>query len=210
MKIRSICRMLLCFTATLSPALALANTHGNVSNSQAGTGNPYLPLWEHLPDGEPRVFEDPDKPGSYRAYIIGSHDTSVDKYCGSDIRMWSAPVEDLTDWRDDGPIFTYQHDGKWDIMYAPDLVEIPQKDGSKVYYLYPHSRGPRREAMVCKGTRPDGPFTPVNLTADGSATVAGSVLGFDPSIYVDVITDENDPDYGKGFRAYGFWGFQRS
>ena len=23
--------------------------------------NPYLPLWEHLPDGEPRVFEDPDK-----------------------------------------------------------------------------------------------------------------------------------------------------
>lgn len=210
MKIRSICRMLLCFTATLSPALALANTPGNVSNSQAGTGNPYLPLWEHLPDGEPRVFEDPDKPGSYRAYIIGSHDTSVDKYCGSDIRMWSAPVEDLTDWRDDGPIFTYQHDGKWDIMYAPDLVEIPQKNGSKVYYLYPHSRGPRREAMVCKGTRPDGPFTPVNLTADGSATVAGSILGFDPSIYVDVITDENDPDYGKGFRAYGFWGFQRS
>lgn len=61
-----------------------------------GTGNPYLPLWEHLPDGEPRVFEDPDNLGKYRAYIIGSHDTSFDKYCGSDIRMWSAPVEDLT------------------------------------------------------------------------------------------------------------------
>ena len=30
-----------------------------------GTGNPYLPLWEHLPDGEPRVFEDPDHPGKY-------------------------------------------------------------------------------------------------------------------------------------------------
>ena len=69
-------------------------------------GNPYLPLWEHLPDGEPRVFEDPDRPGKYRAYIIGSHDTSVDRYCGSDIRMWSAPVEDLTDWRDEGAIFT--------------------------------------------------------------------------------------------------------
>ena len=26
----------------------------------------YLPLWEHLPDGEPRVFEDPDNPGQYR------------------------------------------------------------------------------------------------------------------------------------------------
>ena len=124
-----------------------------------GTGNPYLPLWEHLPDGEPRVFEDPDNPGKYRAYIIGSHDTSYNRYCGSDIRMWSAPVEDLTDWRDEGPIFTYETNGLWDIMYAPDLVEIPQKDGSKVYYLYPHSRGPRREAMVCKGTRPDGPFT---------------------------------------------------
>ena len=36
--------------------------------------NPYLPLWEHLPDGEPRVFEDPDNPGKMRAYIIGSHD----------------------------------------------------------------------------------------------------------------------------------------
>ena len=33
-------------------------------------GNPYLPLWEHLPDGEPRVFEDPDNPGHYRVYII--------------------------------------------------------------------------------------------------------------------------------------------
>lgn len=173
-------------------------------------GNPYLPLWEHLPDGEPRVFEDPDRPGKYRAYIIGSHDTSVDRYCGSDIRMWSAPVEDLTDWRDEGAIFTYSHNGKWDIMYAPDLVEVPQKDGSKIYYLYPHSRGPRREAMVCKGTRPDGPFTPVNLSEDGSHTVAGSVLGFDPSIYVDIITDPSDPDYGTGFRAYGFWGFQRS
>ena len=69
-----------------------------------GTGNPYLPLWEHLPDGEPRVFEDPDNPGKLRAYIIGSHDLRLDSYCGADIRMWSAPVEDLTDWRDEGPL----------------------------------------------------------------------------------------------------------
>lgn len=27
----------------------------------ANAQNPYLPLWEHVPDGEPRVFEDPDK-----------------------------------------------------------------------------------------------------------------------------------------------------
>lgn len=31
-------------------------------------GNPYLPLWEHIPDGEPYVFDDPDNPGS-SAYI---------------------------------------------------------------------------------------------------------------------------------------------
>ena len=29
-------------------------------------GNPYLPLWEHIPDGEPYVFDDPDNPGKKR------------------------------------------------------------------------------------------------------------------------------------------------
>lgn len=173
-------------------------------------GNPYLPLWEHLPDGEPRVFEDPDNPGKYRAYIIGSHDLRYTSYCGPDIRMWSAPVEDLSQWRDEGAIFTYEVDGKWDVMYAPDLVEVVRKDGTKEYYLYPHSRGPNREAMVAKGSRPDGPFTPINLTEDGRRTVEGSILGFDPAVYIEYITDPDDPDYEIGFRAYGYWGFQRS
>lgn len=204
---------------TLALALGLAACTGQTATAAnkakgdttpIGTGNPYLPLWEHLPDGEPRVFEDPDNPGKYRAYIIGSHDVSFKQYCGADIRMWSAPVEDLTQWRDEGPIFTYKIDGQWDIMYAPDLVEVNRPDGTREYYLYPHSRGPRREAMVCKGSRPDGPFTPINLTEDGRATVPGSVLGFDPSIFVEQITDKADPDYNIGFRAYGFWGFQRS
>lgn len=173
-------------------------------------GNPYLPLWEHVPDGEPRVFEDPDNPGHYRAYIIGSHDTSRDRYCGSDIRMWSAPVEDLTAWRNEGPIFTYQYNGKWDIMYAPDLVEVTTKEGKKKYFLYPHSRGNGREAMVCVGDRPDGPFTPINLTADGSKALAGSCMGFDPAVYVEPVTDPSDPDYATGWKAWGYWGFQRS
>ncbi len=175
-----------------------------------GAGNPYLPLWEHLPDGEPRVFEDPDNPGKYRAYIIGSHDLRYSSYCGPDIRMWSAPVEDLSSWRDEGAIFTYEIDGQWDVMYAPDLVEVKRKDGTKEYYLYPHSRGPNREAMVAKGSRPDGPFTPINLTADGRRTVPGSILGFDPAVFIEYIDDPKDPDYEIGFRAYGFWGFQRS
>lgn len=173
-------------------------------------GNPYLPLWEHIPDGEPRVFEDPDNPGKLRAYIIGSHDVRFGSYCGPDIHAWSAPVEDLTSWRDEGSIFTYPIEGQWDVMYAPDLVEINKEDGSKEYYLFPHSRGRNREPMVCKGTRPDGPFTPINMTADGTSTVEGSILGFDPSVFVENITDPKDPDYAIGFRAYGFWGYQRS
>lgn len=175
-----------------------------------GSGNPYLPLWEHLPDGEPRVFEDPDKPGKYRIYIIGSHDVRFNSYCGPDIRAWSAPVENLSEWRDEGPIFTYPIDGQWDVMYAPDLVEVRKKDGTKEYYLYPHSRGRNREAMVAKGSRPDGPFTPLNMTADGKGTVPGSTMGFDPSVFIEYITDPKDPDYGIGFRAYGYYGFQRS
>lgn len=175
-----------------------------------GAGNPYLPLWEHLPDGEPRVFEDPDQPGKYRAYIIGSHDVRFRSYCGPDIRMWSAPVENLSEWRDEGPIFTYQIENQWDVMYAPDLVEVRRKDGTKEYYLYPHSRGRHREAMVAKGSRPDGPFTPINMTEDGTRTIPGSILGFDPAVYVEYVTDPNDPDFEIGFRAYGYWGFQRS
>ena len=173
--------------------------------------NPYLPLWEHLPDGEPRVFEDPDNPGKYRAYIIGSHDVTYSAYCGPDIRMWSAPVEDLTQWRDEGPIFTHYVDGQWDTMFAPDLVEIKDKaTGKKTYYLYPHSRGWQRVPMVCKGDRPNGPFTPINLTEDGRRCLPGSLIDFDPSVFVENITNKKDPDYAKGFRAYVFYGFQHS
>ena len=173
--------------------------------------NPYLPLWEHLPDGEPRVFEDPDQPGKFRAYIIGSHDTNYTAYCGSDIRMWSAPVEDLSQWRDEGPIFTHYVDGQWDTMFAPDLVEVKDKaTGKKTYYLYPHSRGWQRVPMVCKGDRPNGPFTPINLTEDGRKCLPGSLIDFDPSVFIEPVTNKKDPDYAKGFRAYVFYGFQHS
>ena len=173
--------------------------------------NPYLPLWEHVPDGEPRVFEDPDHPGKLRAYIIGSHDVNYSAYCGPDIRMWSAPVEDLSQWRDEGPIFTWFVDGQWDTMYAPDLVEVKDRaTGKKTYYLYPHSRGWRRTPMVCKGDRPDGPFTPINLTEDGRQCLPGSLIDFDPSVFIENITDKKDKDYDIGYRAYVFYGFQHS
>ena len=54
------------------------------------------------------------------------------------------------------------------------------------------------------------PFKPINLTEDGTRTLPGSVIGFDPAIFVEQITDRNDPDFEIGFRAYAYWGFQRS
>lgn len=189
----------------LTAAFALAATLATTAQ------NPYLPLWEHLPDGEPRVFEDPDNPGKMRAYIIGSHDVTYKSYCGNDIRIWSAPVENLTDWRDEGPVFSHYVNGKWDTMFAPDLVEVKDKTtGKKTYWLYPHSRGWRRVPMVCKGDRPDGPFIPVNLNADGTACVDGSIIDFDPSVFIENITDRKDPDFARGFRAYVFYGFRHS
>ena len=182
-----------------------------VASLACSAQNPYLPLWEHVPDGEPRVFEDPDNPGKFRAYIIGSHDVAYTRYCGPDIRMWSAPIEDLSQWRDEGPIFTHYVNGQWDTMFAPDLVEVKDRNtGKKTYWLYPHSRGWQRVAMVCRGDRPDGPFTPVNLTEDGTKCVPGSFIDFDPSVFVENITDKKDKDYDKGFRAYVFYGFQHS
>jgi hypothetical protein len=204
--------LLLCGITVKGQNNVVSNDKVNKNNNfvHQSIGNPYLPLWEHVPDGEPRVFEDPDNPGKYRAYIIGSHDVRFTSYCAADIRIWSAPVDNLGSWRDEGPVFTYTIDGQWDVMYAPDLVEIKRKDGKKDYYLFPHSRGQNREAMVAKGSRPDGPFTPVNLTADGKRTVPGSILGFDPAIYIEYVTDTKDPDYEIGFRAYAYWGFQKS
>ncbi len=61
--------------------------------------NPYLPLWEYIPDGEPRVFGD-------RLYIFGSHDRAGGKsFCVNDYVAWSCPVDDLSDWRYEGVIF---------------------------------------------------------------------------------------------------------
>ena len=96
-------------------------------------------------------------------------------------------------------------------MFAPDLVEVKNRiTGKKTYWLYPHSRGWQRVPMVCRGDRPDGPFTPVNLTEDGTKCVPGSFIDFDPSVFVENITDKKDKDYDKGFRAYVFYGFQHS
>lgn len=160
--------------------------------------NPYMPLWEHIPDAEPRVFEDPDNPGEYRIYIYGSHDTRRYAYCGYDIPVWSASVDDLTDWRYDGIAFQSVVNGVHDVLFAPDVVEYVEADGTKVYYLYPNNQSWGRGNQVAKSNRPDGPFETINWRP-GSNTETVGIMGFDPAVFVD--------DDG---RVYGYWGFQRS
>lgn len=158
--------------------------------------NPYLPLWEHIPDGEPYVFEDPDRPGHYRVYVYGSHDDLITAYCGQDQVVWSAPVEDLTAWRYDGVCFYNIDGGKADVLYAPDIVEVVE-DGKKVYYFTPNVQNGGRQSLVAKGNRPDGLFKPCNWDESGKTTKG--CFAFDPAIFRD--------DDG---RIYGYWGFERS
>ena len=92
--------------------------------------NPYLPSWEYIPDGEPYVFGD-------RVYVYGSHDFfNGYVFCMGDYVCWSAPVDDLGNWRYEGVIYPRNADplnkeGKM-CLYAPDVTVGP--DGR--YYLY--------------------------------------------------------------------------
>lgn len=92
--------------------------------------NPYLPSWEYIPDGEPHVFGE-------RLYVYGSHDLfDGADFCLGDYVCWSAPIEDLSDWRNEGVIYRKEQDpknlkGKMH-MCAPDVARGP--DGR--YYLY--------------------------------------------------------------------------
>ena len=169
--------------------------------------NPYLPLWEYIPDSEPYVFEDPDKPGEYRVYIYGSHDSLIKEYCGREQVTWSAPVNDLTAWRYDGVIFKSIYDrdgnplnpdGKGDILYAPDIVEKTGSDGRKTYYLYPNNQADGRKNMVAVSDRPDGPFKACNWSDEDPQKTTGP-LDFDPGVFID--------DDG---RVYAYWGFEKS
>lgn len=92
--------------------------------------NPYLPSWEYIPDGEPYVFGN-------RVYVYGSHDCfRGHAFCLNDYVCWSAPVDDLGNWRYEGVIYSRLDDPENRrnnmCLYAPDVVKGP--DGK--YYLY--------------------------------------------------------------------------
>ena len=179
----------------------------NTKNVLTTVGNPYLPMWEHIPDGEPYVFDDPDQPGKQRVYIYGSHDSRITDYCGRELVVWSAPVDDLNHWRYDGEILKVDKNAKGelldsaglaDVLFAPDVALVTGKNGEKTYYLYPNDQAGGRNGLVAKSNRPDGPFEVCNWSADDPNKNDG-VLAFDPAVFVD--------DDG---RVYGYWGFERS
>ncbi len=42
-------------------------------------GNPYIPLWDHIPDGESYVFEDPDNPGKNEPKAFAKAQTLIEE-----------------------------------------------------------------------------------------------------------------------------------
>ena len=136
--------------------------------------NPYMPLWEHVPDGEPRVFE---HNGEKRVYVYGSHDIEREQYCGRNYVVWSAPVTDLTDWTYHGVSYEAMYEDS--VLYAPDVV----KKGD-TYYLYAAERKGSL-VVVASAKTPWGPFT----------NPVPTKLGFDPGVLVD--------DDGKVYAYWG-------
>ena len=85
--------------------------------------NPYLPSYEYVPDGEPHVFGD-------RVYVYGSHDRFGGHFfCQNDYVCYSAPVDDLKDWKYEGVIYTRLDDALNEknnmCLYAPDVTQGP-------------------------------------------------------------------------------------
>lgn len=156
--------------------------------------NPYLPTWEYIPDGEPRVFGN-------RVYVYGSHDrVASDAFCDYKLKVWSASVDDLDHWVCHGDIFrtrdgvSRKADVDWsdNELYAPDVVE---KDGK--YYLYAYILNAK--GCVAVSDKPEGPFTLLSQYKYDIPNHYDQGTFIDPGVLVD--------DDG---RVYNYCGFQRS
>ncbi|HWT75370.1 MAG TPA: family 43 glycosylhydrolase [Mobilitalea sp.] len=158
--------------------------------------NPYLPRWEYIPDGEPRVFGD-------RVYVYGSHDSAgSDKFCDFKLKVWSAPIDNLNNWTCHGDAFhtrvdiDHASDTPWTDgdLFAPDVVE---KDGK--YYLYAYIF--YTIGCVAVSDKPEGPFKLLSQyeVPKNSPHVLEERVFVDPGVLVD--------DDG---RVYVYWGYQGS
>ena len=144
--------------------------------------NPYLPMDKCIPDGEPHVFGD-------RVYVYGSHDEEDGKaFCVLDYEVFSAPVDDLTDWRSEGIAYKKSQDPDYtpegyNAMYAPDVVR--GNDGR--YYLYyamagGHFTGPLHVAV---SDSPAGPFEYYGAVRNQDGSVFHEGITFDPGVMND-------------------------
>ncbi len=144
--------------------------------------NPYLPEWEYVPDGEPHVFGD-------RVYVYGSHDRfGAPIFCVDDYVCWSAPVDDLSDWKYEGVIYKKKQDpANWSglrCLYAPDVTV--GADG-RYYLYYAFDFMGRMGVAVCDS--PAGPYEFYGHVkyADGHiwGTRSGEPFPFDPGVFMD-------------------------
>ena len=157
------------------------------------TFNPYLPSWEYVPDGEPHVFGD-------RVYVYGSHDAfGAPIFCVKDYVCWSAPVNDLSDWRYEGVIYRKNQDPRNPLglrcLYAPDVTRGP--DGR--YYLY-YAFDFLGEIGVAVCDTPAGQYRYYGKVRHKNGAVWGRKSGeqfpFDPAVLTD--------DDGKVWLYSGF------
>lgn len=155
--------------------------------------NPYLPLNEYVPDGEPHVFDG-------RVYIYGSHDEARGTaYCTGHYVTWSAPTENLKDWRYEGEIYRRTQDpsNAEDKMqlWAPDVARGP--DG-RYYMYYCFSFYP--EIGIAVSDSPAGPFEFYGHVKYPDTLNGGKVLSeylpFDPGVFAD--------EDGRVYLYYGF------
>ncbi len=156
--------------------------------------NPYLPEGEYFPDGEPHVFGD-------RLYIYASHDRyGSSRYCPGDYYVWSAPLDDPSDWTVRG--VAYPRKGKHNpfgahCMWAPDCAR--GVDGR--YYFY-FSYNFVNEICVLVSDAPDGPFVFYGYVAYPDGTHYGKgkedIMCFDPAIFVD---DDGEVYLYSGYSA---------
>ena len=144
--------------------------------------NPYLPAYEYIPDAEPYVFGD-------RVYIYGSHDRfNGVLFCLNDYVCWSAPVDDLSDWRYSGVIYRKNQDPMnrlgLRILFAPDVTVGP--DGR--YYLY-YAFDFLGAIGVAVCDTPDGQYQFYGHVHYPDGTVWGRRKGdefpFDPAAFTD-------------------------
>ena len=155
--------------------------------------NPYLPLTEHIPDGEPHVFGD-------RVYIYGSHDRAGGTaYCQDHYNVWSAPVDDLRDWRNEGVSYRRDQDPSNAAddkqLWAPDVTQGP--DGR--YYLY-YCFSFYPEIGVAVSDSPAGPFEYYGHVHYPAHILDGKLLQEDMVFDPAVLTDDD----GRVWLYYGF------